>query len=248
MTSLEGGGHCLADVAAAARRRRDSFVVRNAVLAERLDRPLTETATAAGAGRYASDRAVLHAGAPLTIGAGLEAAFRYDWFPHEVWGAWSAAERAELHLALREDVALPARLRFEFCALIAGGQVRRGRLRSHVGELAVAEFARPDAVVGMDVEITETDLSAGRELDMVVEVDSLVSPAAATGANDDRLLGLGLIRVSIVGLAPDVPRNAILRQRRRLGNLVRRARTRLRERGLVRGGAHLVRAALRRLF
>jgi hypothetical protein len=238
MTSFDAAGHCLADIAGAARRRRDLFVANHAQVAMRLDRPLP----------VIMRRAMLDpGGAALTIGTGLEAAICSDWFPHEAWGAWSAAERSALHLALPEDMALPARLRFEFWALIADGQMRRARLSSDAGVLAVAEFTRHGAVVAMDVEITEAHLAPGGELDLVVEVDSLVSAAAATGAPDDRPLGLGLIGVSVVTAAPGVPRNWFLFQRRRLGNLVRRACLRLRERGLARGSAHLVRAVLRRL-
>lgn len=245
MTSFESADHCLAQVAGAAHRRREAFFARHEQVARRLDRPLV--ATASDASCRASGRAVLGAGGALTVGAGLEAAFRDDWFPHEAWGAWSAAERAVLHLALREDMGLPTKLRFEFCALIAGGQVRRGKLCSPLGELAVTEFARSGAVVTVDVKIAAADLGPGRELDLAVVVDSLVSPATATGAGDDRMLGLGLIRVSIVEAAPVVLRRKIGSQRRRLANLVRRARTRLKDQGFVRGGVHLVRAALRRL-
>jgi hypothetical protein len=241
MTSFEAAGHCLADIADAARRRRDSFVARNAQVALRLDRPLLTIARR-------PRRAVLNPGAALTVGTGLEAAFRADWFPPEAWGAWSAAECSVLHLALREDVALPAKLRFEFWALIAGGQIRRARLSAHLGEVAAAEFTQHGGVVAVDVEITEAHLTLERELDLVVEVDSLVSPAAATGAPDDRTLGLGLIRVSVVAAASEGLRGKLRLQRRRVANLVRRVRVRLQERGFVRGGVHLVRAGLRRLF
>jgi hypothetical protein len=246
MTRFESVDHCLAEVAGSARLRREAFFAHNEQIASRLDRPLAVTATPLDP-TYASDRAVLGPGAILTVGAGLESAFRHDWFPYEAWGAWSAAERAVLHFTLRGDVGLPAKLRFEFCALIAGGQVRHARLSSPVRELAVTEFARSGVFVTVDVRITPADLGPGRELDLAVEIDGLVSPAAATGAGDDRMLGPGLMRVSVVLPAPLRLRSRIGFQRRRLANLVRRARTRLEQQGLMRGGAHLVRAVLRRL-
>jgi hypothetical protein len=246
MTDFEDAGHCLADIAGAAQRRRDLLFARDALVAERLDRPLAATATPIGAGRYATGRALLGVGG-LAVGTGLEAAFRYDWFPHEAWGAWSAAERAELHFALSEDIRLPAKLRFEFCTLTVDGETRHGRLFLSGRLVAAAGFTHPGLVVGMDAEVTEADLSPGRELDLTVEVDSLVSPAAAMGAGDDRLLGLGLVRVSVVMPSTEVVRRKIAFHGRRVANLVRRVRLRFKERGLVHGGMHLCRAALRRL-
>lgn len=246
MTADGNAGHGLAPLAEAARRRRDLLAAWDEQIAERLDRPLRPGAPPSTDVHHAFGRAVLGVGQDLTIGNGLDAAFGHDWFPCEAWGAWSAAERALLSLALAPEVTLPAKLRLEFFTLVAGGQARRARLVSPARVLGAVEFSRPD-IIAIEIEVAQADLGADRVLNLVVEVDGLVSPAQASGAPDDRQLGLGLTRVSLLLPAGEVLQGRLDFQRRRMIGVLRRARLRLRERGLARGAAHLLRMALRRL-
>jgi len=236
MTIHEDAGRCLATVARSARGRRDLFVARDPVIAERLDQPI----------KARRGRGVLGVIPGLRIGTGLEDALGEDWFPQEAWGAWSAVERAILRLALAPDVTLPATLRLEFCAVIGDAQVRRIKLWVSAREAGSAEYVCPDSVVAVSIEITEADLGPARELDLTIEIDGLVSPAVMLGGGDARMLGPGLIQVSVAG-APEGGRRRLGFQVRRLANILRRVRARFRERGLARGGLHLIRAALRRL-
>jgi hypothetical protein len=70
-------------------------------------------------------------------------------------------------------------------------------LYSSTRTLGSVSITKPETAA-LDVEITEADLNVGRTLKLVMEIDGLVSPVAALGVADGRMLGLGLSGVSIV--------------------------------------------------
>jgi hypothetical protein len=121
----------------------------------------------------------------------------HGWSDPESHGCWTYGPVSRLRWRAGAAIAARSRLLVEVATLAPRRDELRGLFR--LNELATGSFcftpaARFDVVLTLPIR---EEIAAGREVEFSVEVDNPRSPAAATGSEDLRPLGLAIRRIWI---------------------------------------------------
>ncbi|MBR0644697.1 hypothetical protein [Plastoroseomonas hellenica] len=216
-----------------------------------LSKPLDTTA----AGLYRRLR--LRIDQPVRISQGLARGLRSGWYPPDGdQCAWTDSPRAVLAVTLDRDVAMPAALKLHLFAFVPEQRAQKVVVSTPSRQLNAIEFSSRKPAAILPLTIAAEDLSADRGCDLLIEVECLISPKIAIGADDARYLGIALTCIVIEeekplspgGLDLPPPRGRLDFLPPRIARILRRIRARLRGDGLLRGSLYLAKALIRRLL